>query len=1085
MKNPFSSLLNKREQQGPAADEIKKSVLDVLPEGIFICDGVRGSHSIFYANPAFGELYNCKPSSVVGQSIKQFFSPFLSSSDLHKLMLGADNEESSSFIIRPGNSMTWVKVDVQPMLRADGTLNYLVITNTDISEVQLAKAALRTSNRQLQEMVENQKQRINEHELQMGVIFDQAVDPILLLDHKGQIVNANDSALSLFCHQKEDLIGLEVTGLIGEAKLGLIEEQLNTVPVYQEVSLNRFFYVHRENEVLSLSATTRYISIKECKYILFTLRDRSSEHDAKKELKRSESKAEKAIQSLNLATQAGGIGIWSWDFATNEVTWDARMYDIYGVDKESCQNNYAMWQERVHPDDVDIAEQALTSAKDNLSQFDAEFRILLPDDEIRWIKATADVIFSEQDNHPVGMSGVNIDISKEKNAQAILQRETEIAQEANAAKSMFLATMSHEIRTPMNGVVGMLGLLNESELDGEQRSMVSTIHESALTLLHIINDILDFSKIEAGQMSLESAPVELQNLLERSLDVLHLQAHNKNIELYLTYDPQLPKVIMSDSVRVNQVVLNLLSNAIKFTDTTSGQKGKVWLSASLGSNGIAPCIDLMIEDNGIGMSEEQQKGLFKAFTQGDTSTTRLYGGTGLGLSITQSLLDLMGGCINVESQLGVGSRFTLELPFIQVESPPQDPTADYIQGTRVLLVSGEQDVITFCDINLSNYNCKVHFVSSVQRAITVLNHAQKTEIKVDVVIFGPDIYQSYIDGKLSSVEQEQIDSNKLILFTSDPKVKTEFVNNSTYVMNCSPFKPSELTTAIAVVKGLISPDAKLADNSCDALPTYDERSELILVVDDQETNREVLQRQLKHLGFDCHLANNGQEALQMWNSHQYQLVITDCHMPVMDGYELTRQIRQQEALDKTRGHIPIVAITANAMKEVSEQCITCGMDEYLTKPVELKKLGLSIDKWLKLSTAVEEANRLAAQEELASSPICMQSLKVILGTTDSSIIAPILKGYWQSVAEDLSSAERALTEKDELNLQQIAHAAKGSAQSAGATNLADTFDVICKTAIQKNWTELSESLNQSKDEAERLRLYLLERDIIASPPTQL
>ncbi|MEZ8102777.1 PAS domain-containing protein [Vibrio bivalvicida] len=320
MKNPFSTILVKKDRLGPPADEIKKSVLDVLPEGILICDGVQGSHSIFYANPAFGRLFGCKCSTIVGQNLSQFYSPLLSSADLDKLCTEADKGICSDFVTRSRNSTTWLKVDIQPMYRDDGSLNYLVITNTDISEIQKTKAALRNSNRQLKELVADQKKRISEHELQIGVIFEQAVDAMLLLNENNQILDANDSALSLFCHQRSDLLGLDINSLLGDIKPSQIQELLNHVPMYQEVSLNQLFYIHRDTEILSLSVSARYISVKNYKYILITIHDRSSEYDVKLELKKSESELESVLRNLNLATQAGGIGIWNWDFESNEVT---------------------------------------------------------------------------------------------------------------------------------------------------------------------------------------------------------------------------------------------------------------------------------------------------------------------------------------------------------------------------------------------------------------------------------------------------------------------------------------------------------------------------------------------------------------------------------------------------------------------------------------------------------------------------------------------------------------------------------------------------------------------------------------------
>ncbi|TFH92598.1 response regulator [Vibrio ouci] len=1087
MKLSLSSLLPTRSSK-MSKEELNNSVLNVLPDGVIICDGAEGSHSIFYSNPAFCHFYDSNSTELIGQKLSQFFEPLISQVQFNQLVESLDQEKSVAvpLTIKGNDATRSVQLRIEPMFSNDGSLNYLVITQSDTTAIQQTKYALHESNQKLKELVSNQHQRINEHELQIGVIFEQAMDAMILLNESNQILDANDAALELFCHDRTSLLGLDIGSLLPDIKPTQIQVQLDQAPLYQEVSIPHTLFLHRHSDTLSLSGAIRYISIKHRKYVVITLRDKSSEHSAKMELKKNQSELEEVVRNLNLATQAGGIGIWSWDFESNEVTWDERMFEIYGVDPSLGANNYAMWQERVHPDDLEQSEHSLITARETLGQFNAEFRIQLPSGDIRWVKAAADVIFEQGTTHPIGMGGVNIDITKEKNAQASLRDESEAAYAASEAKSMFLANMSHEIRTPMNGVVGMLSLLSETELKPDQRTMISTIKDSALTLLHIINDILDFSKIEAGQMSLESVPVDLQSLLERTLDVLHLQASNKGIEMYLTYDPKLPKMIMSDSVRLSQIMLNLLGNAVKFTDSTEDEKGKIWVSASLGTDGIAPCINLMVEDNGIGMTEEQLKRLFKAFSQADTSTTRLYGGTGLGLSIIQSLLELMGGTISVESQFGVSSRFSLELPFIEVESPPEDLTPDFLSGSRVLLITNDQSVSTFCDINLSSYDCKVHIISSVRRAISVLNQAKQSNIDVDLIFLGPDLYNSYIYGGLPPVEREYLDQYQLLLFTKDVAEPKGVMSPTTYVMHCSPFKPSELCQAIGVLRGAISSELLHADTEEITLGKQQQKDGMILVVDDQATNRDVVQRQLSHLGYQCEMAIHGQEALQMWRTGKFDLILTDCHMPVMDGYELTKQVRKIEQQDKSKGHMPIIAITANAMLESSEQCMTSGMDDYLTKPVELATLNRSIEKWMKLSpSAVQATTPPPSPQPETASPICMNSLEKILGTSDRAIVAPLLEGYWESLTEDISLAEEALIQRNEANLQQIAHAAKGAARSAGAEDIATIFESIQNTATNKDWPFLTSALKQSRSEIERLKHYLIEHSIIENTEVSL
>lgn len=1088
MKFSLPSLFRSQTSAIARKDELKNSVLDTWKDGVMICDAHKNSHCVFYANPALVKFYACNHSQIIGQKLLDFFQPWLSEIQFEELSLAIDSNSSEQLNLTAtlGKEEHIIQLRIEPMYKDDGSLSYLVVTHSDITSIQMTERALHESNQKLKELLSNQTKRLNEHELQIGVIFDQAMDPMILLSESSQILDANDAALSLFSQSRTDLLGLDISSLFSELGSVHLVDLLTKAPLYQEVSLPDPLSFVQEGSTTLLAGAIRYISIKQKKYIVITLHDRSAEHLAKLELKKQQTELEKVVRNLNLATQAGGIGIWSWDFELNEVTWDDRMYSIYGVDPAMRDNTYTMWQERVHPEDIDHAEHSLLSARENLTQFNSEFRILLPSGNIRWVKAAADVIFAQDGITPIGMGGVNIDITKEKNAQDFLRNESEAAQAANEAKSMFLANMSHEIRTPMNGVVGMLSLLSETELQPDQKTMINTIKDSALTLLHIINDILDFSKIEAGQMSLESVPVELQTLMERTIDVLHLQASNKGIEIYLTYDSALPKMIMSDSVRISQIMLNLLGNAVKFTESHDNIKGKIWLSASLGNNGIAPCVNLSVEDNGIGMSAEQQRNLFNAFTQADTSTTRLYGGTGLGLSITQSLLSLMGGSIAVESALGEGSRFSVELPFIAVDAPAENTELDKISSTRALVISDDNNFTHFCNTNLNNMTNKVHSLSSIPRALKVIEQAKQKNIEIDTIILGPDIYNSDHYANLKPEEYQQLDKFKRLQYTKDVHAQTGIISPSQYTVQCSPFKPSELINAIGILNGLISPVIKINEAPNLTSNKGVDQDGLILVIDDQPTNRDVLQRQLTHLGYECEMAVHGQEALQMWKNGSYDLILTDCHMPVMDGYEFTKQVRQLERNEGSQGHIPIIAITANAMKESSQQCMSSGMDDYLTKPVELDKLGKVVKKWLKLSPSLKaKTDKQISTQTVDTSPICLDSLEKILGTADLAIIGPLLADYWDSVSEDIEMAENALSERNEQSLQQIAHAAKGAAKSAGAQNIASIFESIQDTALDKDWHFLSDSIQESRTESARLKHYLLERSIITDKEVSL
>nr|WP_284676656.1 ATP-binding protein [Vibrio sinus] len=1068
----------------------KSSVLDSVSDGIIIFDSTDDSNVILYSNQSIQKFFAKNEIDLTGVNLLDFYRDSCTKQDCDLLAQALRDKQPTTLtlaLISSSQKKHWVKLRLDLLQHQNTELPYFVLTQSDISDLKDTQLQLKVANNKLQNALSIQANQISEHESQMQAMFQNALDSMILIDSQQNIVDANEPTLALFGYDLDTLASIELDKLLLNLDTTSLQIDDSSSLSHKEFEITGLAGVKANNNTIPLVGYVRRVRLNSQDFVILILRDLTTYRMTEQELQKSQSELEETVRHLNLATNSGGIGIWSWNFSTDEVEWDERMYELYELSPTLSSANYEMWQQCVLPEDIDAAEYALSNARETLTQFNAEFRIQLPMGEIRWIRAAADIIFDKDSNTPIGMGGVNIDITKEKNAQDFLRHESEIAQAASEAKSMFLANMSHEIRTPMNGVVGMLSLLSESDMSVEQHNMVKTIKDSALTLLHIINDILDFSKIEAGQMSLESVPVELPVILERTLDVLGLQAENKGIELYAYYDASLPKLIMSDSVRLSQILLNIVGNAIKFTDGHDGTNGLVTVHAKYIAREHRPQIEITISDDGIGMTDEQMLKLFNAFTQADTSTTRLFGGTGLGLSITKTLLELMGGDIGVRSEYGVGSHFTIHIPYIEVENQPADSDQEDMYGNKLLFITTDQNLIDSCKKSIKGYECEATFVSSFARARSVLEYAENNYQPYNILLLGPDITLQAINGDLTTLVDSLASEYKLVRMTRNAVLEDFDAKDEILTVNCRPFKPSSLINSIAIANGKRSPE--ISEDLLEQDIEIDDACEggLILVVDDQPTNRDVLKRQLNFLGFECEMAIHGQDALKQWKSKTFDLILTDCHMPVMDGYELAINVRSLEHENKSLGHTPIVAITANALADACEQCLSSGMDDYLAKPVELKTLGNCVKKWLKISprpekcasdTAQEQSKGVVSQSLASGSPICMKTLEDILGTSDDDIVFPLLKGYWESVSTDVEQIHRALEEEDEQLLQQLAHAAKGAARSAGAQTIASTFEVLQNTALEKDWLHLEKTVELGKEELSKLKDYLQQNSII-------
>jgi PAS domain S-box-containing protein len=565
-----------------------------------------------------------------------------------------------------------------------------------------------------------------------------------------------------------------------------------------------------------------------------------------------------------------------------------------------------------------------------------------PDRDASWVSTTKMPLRNDE-RRIIGTFGISRDVTELKQAQDELTRARDVADAASRAKGDFLANMSHEIRTPLNGIIGMTELLLNTDLTAEQRDYQDIVKTSADALLSLLNDILDFSKIEAGKLELEQIPFDLRETLSVTMRALAARAAEKGLELALHIPPETPNWLVGDPGRLRQIVINLVGNAVKFTGS-----GEVIVDVRVESSGAEHIVlHCTVRDTGIGIPHDKRERIFEAFCQEDASTTRRYGGTGLGLTISAQLVDLMGGRIWVESQPGKGSTFHFTAQFASAEDQRPIPPAalESLYGMPVLVVDDNETNRFICQELLTHWGMAPACAASGADALMALEDAAASGKPVRLVLL--DVMMPNMDGfeVAKQISRLALAAEPTILMLSSAG-RAEDLQRAVQcgVARCltKPVAQSELLDAITNSLGVAAAATGARDSICDDRPA-EFAPRRVLLAEDGLVNQKVAVKLLERRGHVVAVANTGEEVLEALARERFDLVLMDVQMPVMDGFEATAAIRQRE--QAYGGHLPIVAMTAHAMKGDRERCLAAGMDGYLSKPFRPQELFRAVEQF--------------------------------------------------------------------------------------------------------------------------------------------